>query len=198
MNVVFDLGGVVFNWQPEALIRGVFADPESQASAMKGIIRHPDWVELDRGSIALEQAIRRATLRTGLPRQDIESLFHAVPPSLTLIEETVALIRDVRDASNRLYVLSNMHFASIAYLENEHDIWDLFDGAVISCRVKTVKPELAIYEYLLNEYQLIAAETIFIDDMTENVEAASSLGIQTIRFFDPLQCRQALADFDCI
>jgi putative hydrolase of the HAD superfamily len=192
------LGGVVFNWQPEALTRGVFADPESQALAMSGIIGHHDWVELDRGSIPQDQAISRATLRTGLSRQDVEDLFAAVPPSLTPIEESIALIRDVRAASNRLYVLSNMQFASIAYLENEHDIWDLFDGAVISCRVNKVKPEQAIYEHLLNEYRLSAAETVFIDDMIENVEAAASLGIQTIRFVDPLQCRRALVDFGCI
>jgi putative hydrolase of the HAD superfamily len=189
---------VVFNWQPDVIIRSVFADLESQAAAMKGIIKHPDWIELDRGSITPEQAIKRAVARTGLHRQDIEELFHAVPRHLTPIEETIALIRDVKESGNRLYVLSNMQFASIAYLEKEHDIWDLFDGAVISCRVKKVKPEIDMYEYLLNEYQLVAAETVFIDDLDENLEAASSIGIHTIRFDDPGQCRQALAKTDCI
>lgn len=198
MNVVFDLGGVVFDWQPEAIIRGVFADPESQATAMKGIVEHQDWIELDRGSVSQEQAIKRATARTGLRHQDIEALFHAVPRHLTPIEETIALIRDVKGSGNRLYVLSNMQFASIAYLEKNHHIWDLFDGAVISCRVRKVKPEIAVYEYLLNEYQLIAAETIFIDDLDENLTAASSIGIQTIQFANPVQCRQALADTGCI
>jgi len=165
---------------------------------MKGIIEHQDWVELDRGSIALEQAIKRATLRTGLSRQDVENLFHAVPRHLTPIEDTIALIREVKHANNRLYVLSNMQFASIAYLEKEYDIWDLFDGAVISCRVKKVKPEIGIYEYLLNAYRLTATETIFIDDVAENLEAASSMGINTIRFVNSSQCRQALLDSDCI
>jgi putative hydrolase of the HAD superfamily len=198
LNVVFDLGGVVFKWQPDEIIRSVFADSETQELARAGIIEHNDWVELDRGSITLDQAIDRAAARTDLPRLDIEQLFHTVPQHLTPIEETIELIRTVRESNNRLYVLSNMHLESITYLEKEHRIWDLFDGAVISCRVRMVKPELDIYEHLLNAYQLNAAETIFIDDLVENLEAASSMGIQTLRFVDPSQCRRALLDLNFI
>ena len=128
MNVVFDLGGVVFRWQPDVIVSSIFADSKTQELARARIIGHEDWVELDRGSIALDKAIERAATRTGLPRQDVEKLFHAVPQHLTPIEETIELIRTVKDSNNRLYVLSNMHFASITYLEKEHMIWDLFDG----------------------------------------------------------------------
>lgn len=69
----------------------------------------------------------------------------------------------------------------------------MFDGIVISSRIQMVKPERQIYEYLLGLYQLESAETIFIDDMRENLAAASSLGIQTIRFVDPAQCQRELA-----
>ena len=198
MDVVFDLGGVVFRWQPDAIIRSVFADSGSQSLARTGIFQHKDWVELDRGSIALDQAIERAEARTGLPRKKIERLFQAVPRHLTPIEETFELIRDVKNSNNRLYILSNMHVASIAYLESQHNVFDLFDGAVISCRVQKVKPDVNIYEHLLNKYQLDTVETVFVDDMPENLEAASSIGIQTIRFLDPSQCRRALEKINCI
>jgi len=91
-----------------------------------------------------------------------------------------------------------MQVASIAYLERRHDIFELFDGAVISCRVHKVKPEPEIYQHLLNQYQLDAGDTVFIDDMPENLETASSLGIQPIRFLDPAQCRRALEDMNCV
>ncbi len=74
----------------------------------------------------------------------------------------------------------------------------MFDGIVISCRIQKVKPEIEIYEHLLTEYQLEATETIFIDDTSENLAAASSIGIQTIKFVDPPQCRQDLVDLKCI
>jgi putative hydrolase of the HAD superfamily len=91
-----------------------------------------------------------------------------------------------------------MSFASIAHLEEKHDFWDMFDGMVVSCRIQKVKPDIEIYEHLLTQYQLQATETIFIDDMSENLTAASSIGIQTIRFRNPAQCRQDLLDLNSI
>jgi len=198
LNIVFDLGGVVFNWQPDTIIRRVFPDSETQDLVKAEIFEHADWVELDRGTITLDQAIIRGTSRTGLTREDIEKLLNEVPRSLTPIRETIELIRSIRDTNNRFFVLSNMHIASITYLEKKHKIWDMFDGIVISSRIQKVKPEIEIYEYLLTEYQLEAAETVLIDDMNENLAAASSIGIQTLRFVDPSQCRRDLVDLKCI
>lgn len=193
MNIVFDLGGVVFNWQPDAIVSSIFEDPDARKLVKKEVLEHSDWVELDRGTIALEQAIDHGARRTGLPCKDIERLFRAVPHFLTPIEATIELIRDLSDSENRLFVLSNMHLASIAYLEQHHEIWDMFDGIVISSRIQMVKPELQIYEYLLELYQLEPAETIFIDDMPENLAAASLLGIETLKFVDAARCERALA-----
>jgi putative hydrolase of the HAD superfamily len=193
MNIVFDLGGVVFNWQPDAIIRSLFRDEDIQRKVRKQIFEHPDWVELDRGTIALERAIDRGAMRTGLPVQDVRRLLVAVPRFLTPIDETIELIRDLSETRNRLFVLSNMHLAFIEHLERSHDIWRLFDGVVISSRIRMVKPEPQIYAYLLTQHALEPRETIFIDDMPDNVVAASSMGIRTIRFLDSAQCRRALA-----
>jgi putative hydrolase of the HAD superfamily len=197
LNIVFDLGGVVFNWQPETIIKSVFEDLETRNLVRKEVFEHPDWVELDRGTISLEQAIDRCATRTGLPLHDIERLLNAVPRFLTPIEQTIELIRQLRNTTNRLFVLSNMHLASIAYLEKQYKIWEMFEGVVISSRIQKVKPESQIYEHLLNLYQLKPDETIFIDDMQENLLAASSMGIQTIRFIDSAQCARALVDLQC-
>ena len=198
MNIVFDLGGVVFNWQPDAIIRSIFEDTDTQNLVRKKIFDHSDWVELDRGGIGLEQAIDRGAARTGLPAEDIERLLGAVPRFLTPIEETVELIHELSSTRNRLFVLSNMHLASIAYLEQRHTFWDVFDGIVISSRIKMVKPEIQIYEHLLNRYQLKPGDTVFIDDLQENLAAASSIGIQAIRFTNSAKCRCALANLECI
>ena len=197
LNIVFDLGGVVFNWQPDSIIRSVFTDSRIQKLVRAEIIGHLDWLELDRGTLSQEEAIFRGASRTGLPCADIEKLLNAVPPSLTPIPGTIELIRSTKKANNRLFVLSNMQSASISYLEENHKIWDMFDGIVISCRINKVKPEAAIYEHLLNAYELEAAETVFIDDLSENLTVASSIGIQTIRFVDPYDCRRRLIDLQC-
>ena len=91
-----------------------------------------------------------------------------------------------------------MHLASITHLEQQYDIWEMFDGVVISSRINKVKPEAQIYEHLLSQYELDAAETIFIDDMHENLAAASLMRIHTIRFLDAAQCSRALAELQCL
>jgi putative hydrolase of the HAD superfamily len=91
-----------------------------------------------------------------------------------------------------------MHFASINHLEQKHDIWDQFTGTIISCRIKKMKPEPDIYHHLLESFDLIPEETVFIDDTEINLTAASSLGIKTIKFQDPAQCRQSLIELGCI
>ena len=181
--------------QPDILIKGLFEDANTQTLVKSEIIEHNDWVELDRGTIAFEQAVDRGAIRTGLPPDDVERLLDAVPPSLTPIEATIELIQRLNKTDNRLYVLSNMHLRSIAHLEAQYKIWDMFEGIVISSRIQMVKPERQIYEYLLTMHKLEPSETVFIDDLQENLAAAASMGIQTIRFVDAAQCGRALAGY---
>jgi putative hydrolase of the HAD superfamily len=193
LNVVFDLGGVLVRWDPDAIITGVFSDPESQKIVRRAIFSHADWLALDRGTLPREEAIARGAARAGLPAADIEKLLLAVPPSLVPFPDTVALLRRVKAAGHRVFCLSNMHFASIEHLEREHDFFKLFEGKVISCRLNLCKPEPGIYAHLLKQYGLAAKETVFIDDVQVNLDAASKLGIHTIRFENAAQCERELA-----
>jgi putative hydrolase of the HAD superfamily len=192
MNVVFDLGGVVVRWQPDQLIAAVFTDAETRLLVRREIIDHADWLALDRGVLEKDEAVTRASLRTGLPAPLVADFLDRVPPSLTVMPETVALMRRLRAQGQRLYCLSNMQHAAIAYLEREHDYWDVFDGCVISSRVKLIKPEPAIYAHLLERFSLVAADTVFIDDTAVNLPPAQSVGIRTIRFEDAAQCEKEL------
>ena len=198
MNVVFDLGGVVFRWDPDAIARRVFADPATQEQVKAEIFGHADWVDLDRGTLRHDQAVLRGMSRTGLPRAGLERLYQEVPRSLIPIPGSFDLIRAAKRSGSRLFVLSNMQFPTIERLEAVHDIWDLFDGTVISCRVKKVKPDREIYEHLLGEFGLQPSDTVFVDDMDENLVAASRLGITALKFTGPSQIREELVKLGCI
>jgi putative hydrolase of the HAD superfamily len=156
------------------------------------VFAHPDWLELDRGTLLREDAIRRAVQRSGIPEADITRLLHAVPPSLTVFPETVELMRRLKRKGHPLYCLSNMHFASIEHLEKTETFWDVFDGRVISCRLKLCKPEAGIYEHLLRTYGLEPKATVFIDDVQKNLDAAAKLGIRTLLFRNAAQCEREL------
>jgi putative hydrolase of the HAD superfamily len=194
LNVVFDLGGVIVRWDADAFLESVFDCPETRSLLRRGVLDHQDWIELDRGTLEPADVIDRAVARTGVPATDIQRLLAAVPPFLEPYPGVVELVADVKRAGHRLFVLSNMHRASVDYLERTHDFWSLFDGTVYSCRIQHVKPEQEIYEHLLATYGLEATETVFIDDMRENIDSAAGLGIRTVHYRDVDQCRRALVD----
>jgi len=198
MNIVFDLGGVVFKWQPDNIIASVFDKPEIRRVVKQEIFQHPDWLALDRGTLDYEHAITRAAVRTGLSEKDIRKLLEQVPNHLTPIEGSFELIKELAILKKPLFVLSNMHFASIAHLERSHDIWDQFSGKVISCRINKMKPEPDIYHHLLDNFDLIPEQTVFIDDTEINLSAAAELGIRTIKFRSAAQCRDSLVKMGCI
>src|SRR5688572_10391265 len=146
MNVVFDLGGVVVRWEPDAIIAKVFTDPAVRAAVRSNVIGHHDCIELDRGAISYADAIRRAAERSGLPAGEIARFLERVPPELTPIAETVDLMHRVKARGHTLYCLSNMPTRTIEYLERTHDFWSVFTGKVISSPVKLCKPDPAIYD----------------------------------------------------
>jgi putative hydrolase of the HAD superfamily len=192
VNLIFDLGGVVVRWDPEAIISGVFSDERLKARVREAVFQHPDWLELDRGTLGREEAIARAARRSGVAASEIRRLLLAVPPSLAVFPDTVALMRRLRAKGHPLYCLSNMHPASIEYLESTQDFWDVFSGRVISCRLQLCKPEPAIYQHLLRAFGLEGKDTLFIDDVQKNLDAAAALGIGTLRFESAAQCEREL------
>ena len=195
---MFDLGGVVVRWEPETLIADLFDDPEVCRVVHSEFVGHPDWVELDRGTLAPEDAVARASERTGLSHFELNHFLQRVPSRLTPITDTVELLHRLKAQGHSLYCLSNMHFASIEHLERTYDFFDVFIGKVISCRLNLCKPEPKIYSHLLETYGLHAADTVFIDDVEINLATARQMGIQTVRFENPVQCTDELRAMGCI
>jgi len=198
LNIVFDLGGVVVTWEPEVIIANIFADPVIQARVHKQIIGHADWLALDRGTLPRQDAIVRAAQRTDLSEVDVAEFLRQVPPALVIIPGTVDLLYRLKAQGHTLFCLSNMHVASIDHLERAYTFWEVFAGAVISCRLHLCKPEPAIYTYLLETYGLDGAGTVFIDDTEENLSAAAQFGIHTVKFENPAQCESQLRELGCI
>lgn len=198
MNIIFDLGGVVVTWQPEVLIASVFADPAVQAVVHAEFVGHADWLELDRGTLSPQEAIRRAAQRTSLPEAEVEALLSQLPAALVPIPGTVDLLYRLKARGHTLFCLSNMHVASITHLEQTYTFWEVFTGAVISCRLHLCKPEPAIYAHLLKAYSLDASDTVFIDDTEVNLTAAAQFGIHTIQFSTPARCARQLQALGCL
>src|SRR5215475_14276519 len=124
LNIVFDLGGVVVTWEPEAIIAKVFADPAVQVKVRADLFGYADWLALDCGILDRQEAIVRAAERTGLSVLDLTDLMQQVFPVLVAILGTVELLYRLKAQGHKLYCLSNMHIASIEHLERTYAFWD--------------------------------------------------------------------------
>lgn len=191
-NVIFDFGGVLVNWQPEAIIAGFYAEPALRDAIRTHAFQHDDWLDMDRGVLDELTVIGRFATRMGRPEAEMAALFDHVRASLTPIEPTVALLAELRERGYRLYGLSNMSASVFAHLKSLHGFFDLFHGIVVSAAVKSVKPEAAIYERLRSQFALDFAESVFIDDLPRNIESARRLGLPAIRFETTAQVRREL------
>ena len=139
------------------------------------------WEEYDRGASTYERVINDLAEYNNCDREIAE---HNLRRSIVTQEEipaTKALIADLKGAEYKLYVLSNMSLDFIEFLKTK-EVYKYFDGEVVSCYEKVVKPDADIYRILVDRYDLNPKETLFIDDRKSNIEAAQSEGIYGYHF----------------
>lgn len=175
-NLILDIGNVICEWNPGRLSASVAVNKADQEEVMQVTTGHPDWLELDRGALSLEQAIANAQSRTQLDKATIASLYHKLPESLRIMDATVTAMERASAAGVPIYILSNMQHHAWAYLQQNHACFALCTGVVVSCEVELIKPDPKIYHHLCERFSLQPAECIFIDDMIENIEAARDCG----------------------
>jgi FMN phosphatase YigB (HAD superfamily) len=191
-NVIFDLGGVLVNWRPQEIIGSFYREPHLREAVRRHMLQHPDWLDLDRGTLLPPAAAERFAQRLERPLAEMLALLNHVKASLTPMPESIALATRLRERGLSLYVLSNMSEDTFEYLQAQHAFFDLFDGIVISAAVRLIKPEAEIFAYLAQRYGLAYAETVFIDDHLPNVDAARRLGFSVIHFENPAQCAREM------
>ncbi len=191
-NVIFDFGGVLINWRPQDVVAELFQEPDVQDAVMRSVFLHPDWLELDRGSLNESEAIQRFAHRSGVSSRLMQDMMERLRDSLNLLPDTALLVQTLARHGVPVYGLSNMSTQTFELLERRHEIWSLFSGIVISGAVGMVKPEPAIFEHIIAEYALVPAETVIVDDLAANVLAAHDLGFQTILFRDYAECARQL------
>lgn len=200
MNLVFDFGGVVFTWQPLALLReclphhAVCDESAARLAAeiFQGFAPGSDWAGFDRGAHATGALVARIARRTGHPEEDVRAVVEAVPLHLKAQADTVALMRELKEAGHRLFYLSNMPAPYAEHLEANHDFFDWFEAGVFSARVQLIKPEPAIFRHAEQVFGVPGESCIFIDDVSHNVEAARACGWQALHFRDAAACRAEL------
>ena len=180
-NVVFDLGGDVVEWSPERLMQEYTGDPEMPVALFKKGFFQEFWPVYDRGLIDQAGIVKEMSAFAGRGYAECWDFVEFVKHSLSDIPATKELIGELSAKGYRLFCLSNMSVEFYDYMK-EREVFHYLEGKIISALEHHIKPEEAIYEVLLNRYDLRAGESLFIDDLACNIEAARRLGFQTVHF----------------
>lgn len=183
--VVFDLGGVLVDWDPRYLYRRLFDGDEAAMEHFLTEVCPPAWNhEQDRGRPFAEGCAIAAGAYPA-ERDRISAWFDRFDETMAgEIPGTVAVLAALRERGVPLYALSNWSAETFPRAQARFPFLDWFDGTVISGALRITKPDPRIYRHLLERFALRAEDTVFIDDSPRNVEAAAALGLRAIRFTD--------------
>jgi putative hydrolase of the HAD superfamily len=201
LNIIFDFGAVIFAWEPQALVRRFFpahatTDAHTQAVA-KSIFSHDDWQNFDAGRVSQHDLVARLHARTQLPTQVLLEMVIYIGPHLEPIPDAIAVLhqlRQMRDAGQdiKLFYLSNMPEPYARTLEQRHGFIQWFDDGIFSGDHKIIKPDLAIFQLATRQFGIAGQDTVFIDDMLANIEAARAHGWRGVHLPQPYALRAKL------
>ncbi|TVU88654.1 HAD family hydrolase [Vreelandella titanicae] len=191
-NVVFDVGNVIVRWSPQEIIRLTFDRVEPPELLLKSIFQSETWFDLNKGFLTESEAKSQFQDNLNLSELECERLFYYIKQTQLLLFGSVDLLKRVKAAGYGVYALTDNVTEIVEYLQSTYQFWPLFDGATVSAEVGMLKPDPNIYQSLLKHHNLVAAETVFIDDMLYNVQGAESVGISGVQFVNSEQCEQAL------
>jgi 2-haloacid dehalogenase len=191
-TVVFDIGGVLLDWDPRHLYRQVLG---SDDEAERFLTEVCTWAWHTQHDLGRPMAETIPELIAEHPdHADAISLWHERYHDMIAgeVPGTADVVRELHAGGTRLLVLSNMP-ADVLHVLDGFEWLDLFDGVVVSGREGVIKPDPAIYRILVDRHGVEPSTTAFVDDRPENVEAATALGFRGIHFTDAGALRAELA-----
>ncbi len=191
-NIIFDLGNVLINFKPEKFLLRYTKDEKYIKSLISKIIRDEVWLSLDRGVISLENAKHEFIEKYPEERSHILRFFKEWMEMLTPIEENIEILSELKSNAYKVYVLSNYIEEAYDYIKLKNIFFSLFDGIIISAEEKVIKPEPKIYQKLIEKYDLVPEECVFIDDSQINLLQARKKGMKTILFLPNTDLRREL------
>ncbi len=192
--VVFDVGGVLLDWNPRHLYTELFDGDDEAMERFLADICSPSWnLSLDAGKPFAEGV---AELCKRYPHQsDLIAAYHLRWEDMVrgAFEDTIALARRLKANRYPLYALTNFSSEKMALVRPRYDFFRLFDAMVVSGEIGLIKPDPAIYRHLLERLDLVAGETLFIDDSEINVAGARAAGLHTIHYRSASQLEAELS-----
>jgi HAD superfamily hydrolase (TIGR01509 family) len=190
-NIVFDMGGVLMDWDPVKISLALCPDPDDAALLRKAVFDSREWGWVDAGAIAPQTVAWTAQLKLPEYLHELAETFalrwHVAFDPLPAMGE---LVRELKADGYGVYLLSNAGPTFEEYRDRIPAI-DAFDGILVSCYEHMVKPDEAIYQLFCERYGLEPASCLFVDDLRRNVVGAQRAGMQGYRYDGDVEALRA-------
>ena len=191
--IIFDLGGVLIDWNPRYVYRTIFDNEEKIDWFFENICTN-EWNEHQDAGRSLKEATEELVARHPEYENEIRAYYGRWEEMLGgPIHETVEIFRTLKEANKyKFYALTNWSAETFPVALQRYDFLQWFDGIVMSGEERTRKPFAEIYQLLLTRFKVNPSEAIFIDDSIRNIQGAEAVGIEGIHFQSPEQLLNAL------
>ncbi|MGZ4609163.1 MAG: HAD family hydrolase [Actinomycetes bacterium] len=183
-TVVFDLGGVLIDWDPRHLYRRLL--PDDEIDDFLDEIGFAEWNHAQDAGGSWDEAVEALAARHPHRRELIAAYPRRYPETMAgPIEGTVRLLTQLRATGTRLLALTNWSAETFHHALSTFGFLEMFEDIVVSGVEGVAKPDPRLFTLLIERFALVPAETVFIDDSAANVAAAAELGLTALRFRDP-------------
>ncbi len=198
-TVIFDLGGVLIDWNPEYVFREVF-DDHSEMRYFLTEVCSPEWNEQQDAGRTLREATEILVAQFPDYEPQIRTYYDRWQDMLGgAISNSVEILRGLHQKrTHRLYALTNWSHETFPVALELFDFLHLFEGILVSGEEKLLKPDKRIYELLMSRYGIEGHRALFIDDNPKNVKGAQDAGLHAIRFESPEQLALDLKNFNVL
>jgi 2-haloacid dehalogenase len=198
-TIIFDLGGVLVDWNPAYLYRKIFDTPREVDYFLHHICT-PEWNEEQDAGRSLQAGTELLVSRYPEYETAIRAFYSRWEEMLGgAIEGTLKILNQLHSRHPyRLLALTNWSQETFPIAEERYDFLQFFEGILVSGREGLKKPDPKIYQLLIDRYQLTPENSVFIDDNLRNVNAAQEQGLQAIHFHSPPQLKEELSKLNIL
>lgn len=195
-TIIFDLGGVLVDWNPRYLFKKVF-DNDAEVEHFLENICTQHWNEQQDAGRSIAEANRELIEMHPQHRDNIEAYYGRWEEMLQgTIEGSVEILTSLHNSrTHKLLALTNWSAETFPIAKERFSFFDCFEDILVSGEIGLKKPDSRIFNMLLEKHDLSPGETLFIDDALHNVEAATALGINAIQFESVKQLEDQLSQY---
>lgn len=193
-TIIFDIGNVLADFTWEAHYRSFGYSEEIFERLAKATVMNPLWNEYDRGAMSDEELLQGFIESDPGIEKEIREALRDVGPMVVRNDYAIPWIKELQGRGYRCLYLSNFSKRSHRECAAALDFIPYMDGGILSYREKIIKPMPEIYQLLIDRYELVPEECVFMDDTPRNLEGAEKFGIHTIHFQNQAQAIEALKE----